>query len=200
MKKLISTLKAMRLNQAVMVFLAGILVLFSTACSRSDTVADRLPGNAGPNTPGQSQPYKGGMNNFSDDASSRLNTEAAAKAKALKDKVESRLNKKGINSPDDLADNVRSANPGKQAQRLGDDVRQQAEDVKDNLQTFGDRGAKNVKLNAGNAFDNATDAAKDKVDSDVNNTKRALNKTANAAKSKVNSDVNATKRALDDAA
>ena len=98
-------------------FEAGVLVLFSTACSRSDTVADRLPG-AGSNTPGQSQPYKGGMNNFNDDASKRLNTDAAAKAKALRDKVESRINKKGVNSPDDLADNVRSANPGKQAQRF----------------------------------------------------------------------------------
>lgn len=178
MKKLVSTLKAMRLSQIVMVFLAGVLVLFSTACSRSDTVADRLPGNAGPNTPGQTQPYKGGMNNFNDNASSRMNTEAAAKAKALKDKVESRLNKKGVNSPDDLVNNVRSANPGKQAQRLGDDARQQAADVKDNLQTFGDRGAKNVKRNAGNALDNATDAAKSKVDSSVDAAKRALDNAA----------------------
>ena len=200
MKRFIDTLKALRLSQALIVFLAGILVLSSTACSRADTVADRIPGNGGPNTPGQSQPYKGGMNNFNDDASNRLNTEAAAKAKALRDKVESRINKASVKSPADLADNVRSANPSKQAQRFGDDVRQQAEEVKDNLQNFGDRGAKNVKRNAGNAFDNATDAAKDKVDSDVSSTKRALDKTANAAKSKVNSDVNATKRALDNAA
>lgn len=200
MKMLIDTLKSLRLSQTVIVLLAGILVLFSTACSRADTVADRLPGNGGPNTPGQSQPYKGGMNNFNDDASNRLNTEAAAKAKALKDKVESRLNQKGINSPNDLVDNVRTANPGKQVQRLGDDVRQQAEDVKDNLQTFGDRGSKNVKRNTDKAFDNATDATKDKVGSDISTTKRTLDQSANAAKSKVKSDVNATKRALDNAA
>lgn len=185
MKQLIDTLKSLRLSQAVVVVLAGVLVLFSTACSRADTIADRLPGNSGPNTPGQSQPYKGGMNNFNDDASKRLNTEAAAKAKALKDKVESRLNKNGVSSPDDLADNVRNANPGKQAQRAGADVRQTAEEVKDNLQTFGDRGAKNVKRNAGNALDNASNAAKDatsaaknKVDSDVNSAKRAIDKAA----------------------
>jgi hypothetical protein len=118
------------------------------------------------------------MNNFNDDASNRLNTEAATKAKTLRDKVESRLNQKGINSPDDLADNVRSANPGKQAQRLGDDARQQAADVKENLQTFGDRGAKNVKRNAGNALDNATDAAKLKVDGSVDAAKRALDNAA----------------------
>lgn len=207
MKMFIDTLKSLRIGQTLVVLLAGVLVLFSTACSRADTVADRVPGNAGSITPGQSQPYKGGMNNFNDDASKRLNTEAAAKAKALKDKVESRLNKNGINSPDDLIDNVRAADPAKQAQRFGADVREQAGDVKDNLKTFGDRGAKNVKRNASNAFDDATDAAQDakdaaqtKVSSDVSNTKRALDKTASAAKSKVNNDVDATKRALDNAA
>ncbi|MBW4693045.1 MAG: hypothetical protein KME27_14925 [Lyngbya sp. HA4199-MV5] len=174
MKKLVSTLKAMRLSQVVTVFLVGVLVLFSTACSRTDTIADRLPGNSGSDTPGQSQPYKGGMNNFNDNASNRVNTEAAAKAKALRDKVQSRVNSKGVNSPDDLADNVRSANPGKQAQRFGADVRQQAEDVKDNLQTFGDRGVKNVKRNTDNALDNAADATKD----NVNATKRAIDKAA----------------------
>lgn len=178
MKMFIDTLKSLRLSQTLVVLLAGILVLFSTACSRADTVADRIPGNAGPNTPGQSQPYKGGMNNFNDDASSRLNTESATKAKALKDKVQSRLNQKGVNSPDDLVDNVRTVNPGKQAQRIGDDVRQQAEDVKDNLQTFGDRGTKNVKRNTEKAFDNAVDAAKDTVDNNANATKRALDKAA----------------------
>jgi hypothetical protein len=178
MKTFIDTLKALRLSQAVIVLLAGVLVLFSTACSRADTVADRIPGNAGPNTPGQSQPYRGGMNNFNDDASGRLNTEAAAKAKALKDEVENRINRKGINSPDDLADNVRKANPGKQAQRFSDDVRQQAEDVKGNLQNFGDRGANNVKRNAGNAFNNAADTAKDNVNSGVNAAKRAVDNAA----------------------
>lgn len=166
MKKLVSTLRALRLSQIVTVFLVGVLVLFSTACSRTDTIADRLPGN-GPNTPGQSQPYKGGMNNFNDDASNRLNTEAAAKAKALRDKVQSRVNSKGVNSPDDLADNVRSADPGKQAKRFGADLRQKTEDVKDNLQTTGDRGIKNVKRNADNALDDATNAAS-KVSRDVN--------------------------------
>ncbi|MBW4581730.1 MAG: hypothetical protein KME42_19350 [Tildeniella nuda ZEHNDER 1965/U140] len=178
MKMFIDTLKSLRLSQTLVVLFAGVLVLFSTACSRADTVADRVPGNPGPNTPGQSQPYKGGMNNFSDDASSRLSTESATKAKALKDKVQSRLNQKGVNSPDDLVDNVRTANPGKQAQRFGDDARRQANDVKDNLQTFGDRGAKNVKRNAGDAFDNAADAAKDTVDDSANATKRALDKAA----------------------
>lgn len=174
MKKLVSILKAVRLSQVLTVFLAGVLVLFSTACSRTNSIADRLPGNPGPDTPGQSQPYKGGMNNFNDNASNRVNTEAAAKAKALKDKVESRMNKKGIDSPDDLADNVRSATPGKQAQRIGDDVREQTEEIKDNLKTFGDRGVKNVKRNADNALDNAADAAK----SNVNATKRAIDNAA----------------------
>jgi hypothetical protein len=185
MKTIISTIKAMQLNRLLMVILAGVLVLFSTACSRPDTIADKVTGNAGAITPGQSQSYKGGMNNFSDDDSKRLNTEASAKAKALKDKVESRINKNGIKSPDDLADNVRSADPGKQAQRFGNDVREQAGDVKDNLQTFGDRGAKNVKRNTANAFDDAAatasdakSAAKSKIDSDVSTAKRALDKAA----------------------
>ncbi|PSB30327.1 hypothetical protein C7B82_09175 [Stenomitos frigidus ULC18] len=168
------TLKSLRLSRMVVVFLAGVLVLFSTACNRADTVADRVPGNGGPNTPGQSQPYRGGMNNFNDESSSRLNNEAAVKAKALKDKVEGRINRKGIDSADDLADNVRNANPGKQTQRFGNDVRQQAADVKDNLQTFGDRGVKNVKRNADNALDNAAAATKN----NVNAAKRALDKAA----------------------
>ncbi len=161
MKTLISAIKAMQLNRIVMVILAGVLVLFSTACSRPDTIADKVTGNVGKMTPGQSQSYKGGMNNFNDDDSKRLNTEASAKAKALKDKVESRMNKNGINSADDLVDNVRSAEPTRQAKRFGKEVRNQAEDVKDNLETFGDRGAKNLKRNTEKAFDTASDAAKD---------------------------------------
>lgn len=161
MKKLISTIQAMQIKRVLMLVLAGMLVLFSTACSRPDTIADKVTGNAGKMTPGQSQSYKGGMNNFNDDDSKRLNTESSAKAKALKDKVESRMNKNGINSADDLVDNVRSADPAKQAKRFGNDVRNQAEDVKDNLQTFSDRGAKNLKRNTDKAFDTASDAAKD---------------------------------------
>lgn len=207
MKTLISAVKSMQLSRLFIAVLAGALVLFSTACSRPNTIADRVTGNTGAITPGQSQSYKGGMNNFNDDDSKRLNTEAAAKAKALKDKVESRLNKNGVDSPDDLVDNVRSADPGKQAKRFGNDVRQQAEDVKDNLQTFGDRGAKNVKRNTDDAIDNAADAttdaknaAKSKADSGVSNTQRAIDKAANATKSKVNDGVGAAKRALDNAA
>jgi hypothetical protein len=170
MKKLISLVKSIELNRIFMLFLAGVLVLFSTACSRPDTLADKLPGNPGPNTPGQTQSYKGGMNNFSDDDSNRLNTEAATKAKALKDKVQSRIKQNSVKGADDLADNVRSTDPGKQAQRFGDNLRDKAEDVKDSLQTVGDRGAKNLQRNAENAsdnaantLDNAVDAVKDKA-------------------------------------
>lgn len=160
MKTFISAIKAMQLKRVVMVVLAGVLVLFSTACSRPDTIAGKVAGSKNL-TPGQSQSYKGGMNNFNDDDSSRLNRDAATNAKALKDKVQGRLDKNGINSADDLVDNVRSAEPTKQAKRFGQDVRNQAEDVKDNLETFGDRGAKNLKRNTDKAFDTASDAAKD---------------------------------------
>lgn len=207
MKKLISTVKAMHLSRLVMIVLVGVLVLFSTACSRPNTIADEITGNAGKITPGQTQSYKGGMNNFTDDDSKRLNTEAAAKAKALRDKVESRINTKGVKNADDLIDNVRAADPAKQAKRLGNDVRDQAEDVKDNLQTFGDRSAKNLKRNADAALDNATDATKDatnaaqsKVDSGASKAKRTLDKAGNTTKSKVDDGVDATKRALDNAA
>ncbi len=170
MKKLLSNFKTIPLKQIFMVFLAGVLVLFSTACSRPQTLADRVTSGRGPDTPGQTQSYKGGMNNFSDDDSNRLNTEAATKAKALKDKVQSRIDQKSVNSPDDLADNVRAVSPGKQAQRVGDNFRDKVEDTKDALQTFGDRGAKNLERNTdraadstARAFDRATDAVKDKA-------------------------------------
>ena len=95
MKKLLSTIKSIALNQVLTIGLAAMLLMFSTACSSADAkdVKAALKGES--SVPGQVQPYEGGMNNFRDVDTTRLNTKGAdAKAKALKDSVERNIKTK----------------------------------------------------------------------------------------------------------
>ncbi|NJR52276.1 MAG: hypothetical protein HC780_24575, partial [Leptolyngbyaceae cyanobacterium CSU_1_3] len=60
MSNIISFFKSIRLGQILTVFLAGILVLFTTACN-GDAQAKMPKGTMGdgPNPVGQTQPYEG---------------------------------------------------------------------------------------------------------------------------------------------
>ncbi len=104
MKKLIKIIKSFRLRQVLTVFLAGCLLLISTACNRgtvaqADDNAAQAGGReytetakrAGSNTYDDYDselPFKGGINGYDDDR--RYDSETAAKTQTLIDTAERR--------------------------------------------------------------------------------------------------------------
>lgn len=197
MKRLLSTFKSM-----LIVCLAGVLLLSSTACSNAGTLASKAnKGGEGIDVPGQVQPYKGGMNNFSDVDNNRLNTKGTdAKAKALIDSAQRRLNQKGIDSPSDLVDNIRSAKPGQQADRIAKDAREGTGYFTGDAKSAADRGADNLKRNlsnvpeqVGKTLDKAQDNLKDAA-SDLPTGTRNLGDKANKIGQRVSGNVPGTEK------
>jgi len=189
MKRLTAFVKKIRAVQILTVFLAGILVLVSTACSRPDVTAgktdvtvektdvmaaktadqirEEVPSGA------VTSEYKGGMNDYSDvDPRNQKVTAAEAKAQLLKEQAQHRIDTKSSN------------NVGENVRRVGDDapdkLNQVGEKVKDDARTaqskaedFGDKtkqGFANLKENtreglkgAKNIVKEATEGAKERV-------------------------------------
>lgn len=216
MNSIFSSFKGTQLGRILMVAALSLVMLFSTACSRAtatDAPSLKDPSGSRPNPPGQVQPYKGGMNNFEDVDSTRLNTgRVDAKAKALKDRVERNINEKGIDSPEQYVKNYRSGTPlNKRVENIGKDLGQSADDVKENLQEFGERGPKNVERNVKNlpgqasrTFDQAKQnvkAAGDDVSRGVkepiNKAGRVLDRAGEYAQDKADDAADAARRAVD---
>lgn len=97
MQNLIQIIKSINIRQVLTVFLAGCLLVFSTACSQGNIA--QAGGQAYTETAKRAmsdtyddydanQDFKGGMNGYNDDR--RYNAETAAKAKALVDTARSR--------------------------------------------------------------------------------------------------------------
>jgi hypothetical protein len=138
MSKLSSFIKSLRLKQIAIVFFAGAMLLFNTACSNS-AQAKVPPSDGGPNPVGQTQPFEGGMNNFSDTPPEQV---PSAKAKALVDNA-----KRNITSDDPTKAEPRNAklykNPGYAAERtkdtIGDAITSRANTAKEEAQKVGER-------------------------------------------------------------
>lgn len=198
MNKLVSIFKSIRLRQVLTVFLAGVLLVITTACAGNAQA--KMPqggatGSAGSNPVGQNQPYEGGMNNFSDTAPGQAAKGTAEKTKALIDRAERDINTKGVNSVDQYVDNFRSGAPlDERVRKLTDDVKEGAKNAADDVKGVGDRvsnsvdrvsdrtarGAKNA---AENIKDNTGDAAKRTSRSIKDTVKDAAQATEDAAKS-----------------
>lgn len=188
MNKILSFFKSIQLARVLMVAAVSVLLVFSTACSRAnatDASSMKDPSGSSPNPPGQVQPYKGGMNNFDDVDTTRMDkTSVDAKAKALKDRVERNINEKGIDSPEQYVKNYRSGTPlNERVENIGKDLGQTADDIKDNLQGFGERGPKNLERNtkdlpekASRTFDQAKQNAKAAGEDVSRGVKEPLNK------------------------
>lgn len=146
MNKLISFVKSLRLNQVLTAFLAGVLLLLSTACDRAEA-RDAKISDRGPNPPGQVQPYEGGMNNFSDVDTSRVNTKPIKdQAKALKDRVERNLDEKRIDSVDQYVENYRTGTPlGERTERFAKDIKRGVENFGEDAQDITERSADKVQ-------------------------------------------------------
>lgn len=226
MNKVIDWLKSIRLDRILTIFLVGVLVFVSTACSggasakTADEIREEVPGSA------LTSPYKGGMNDYSD-VDPRINpAEANAKAKALVDNAQKNIDEKSVDSTEQYVENYRSGTPlGERVKRIGENVTDSATQVTKDVSKGTQENLRNAKATTQDvgkrskqAADETTDAAQSKVKEDVKNTKRAISKAtdtgedigdkiqqaaqdaSDAVKSTVNKGVSNTKRTLNNAA
>lgn len=187
MKKVITWVKNIRLERILTAFLAGVLLLFTTACGGNKVLA-KTADQVRPEVPSGAvtSPYEGGMNNYSD-VDPRKDTSAAnSKANALVKNSQRNINEKGIDSPQEYVENYQSGAP------LGERVRKLGENVGEAAENIGEDVTKGVRENTRNIKDTTRDAAQ--------NTKQSAQETANAAQSKVKSDIATAKRAAEKAA
>lgn len=209
MNKAISFLKSIHLRQILTVFLAGVLVLFTTACNgaaQAKSPQGTSAPDGGPNPVGQTQPYQGGMNNFSDTAPGQAMKGTAEKTKSLIDRAEKDINTKGVDSVEQYVDNYRGGAPIQErtknildsAKEAGGNVKEDTKGVGDKLNKTSDRAADKTKeagdrvqRGASNAKENTKQAGKGALDSAKN--------AVDTLKSKANDVAEDGSRALDDA-
>jgi hypothetical protein len=177
-----SILKSLRLKQALVAALAGLLLLTSTACGGTSTTASSksYDYNAAPGTtkanerPSKSaSPYdkgtgpqrelykpvqtpQGGMNDYNDDL--RYEQKGAnAKAQDLANRAENRLQKRAGN-PQELVENARQDNPFPQGARdVARRVNSVTESAKENISDDLEKGSRNLKQNLRKAQETAPD-------------------------------------------
>jgi hypothetical protein len=175
MKRLTAFLKKVRLGQILAVFLAGILVLVSTACTRTDVMAGKT-GSPKIGSPTADQireevpsgavtsQYKGGMNDYSDvDPRDQNVSTAEAKAQLLKEQAQHRIDYKSSNNVGENLRRVADEGPDKLNQ-IGNKVNQDVRAAKRNAEEFGEnakQGIANIKDNTREGVKGAKEIAKD---------------------------------------
>lgn len=185
MNQIISLLNPTRLFRILTVFLAGLLVIFTTACS--DGPANALDRNGRPEVPSNavSSPYRGGMNGYSD-VDPRANTSGVkSKAEDIVRKAEGNI-QKGADSFDKYAENYRQGTPlNERVENLTEDVTESAKNTAKGVVKGMQRGGENLKENTQNAaqsapnlVENAKENAstlKSKADQALDSSQRAFN-------------------------
>ncbi len=181
MSKIASWIKKIKLNQIVMTFLAGVLLIVSTACNGSVQAttpgADTRPevpsgtqpsgkvtpgNNPRPEVPGEATTNrfeKGTMNEFSDlDPRAKNVEQAANKAEALKQNAERNV----IDQTGNLGENTKRIldKKGENAEDFGKNVQRNAESAKDKLQGTAEDLKRGTQKGTENIKDNTYDATK----------------------------------------
>jgi hypothetical protein len=188
MKRVINWFKNVRPLKVLSVFLAGMFLILTQACSGA-TVAGQPP-----QQPGAESPYtkrydptkqydlnspEGGMNNFSDVDPRAKNFEKAAQNRAddLSKNSERNINEKGIDSPEQYARNYRQGTPfPERVKNLGEDIGSSVQGTAEGVAKGTKRGIENLKENTGNAAENLGKNAQRAVEEDSNAMKSTLNK------------------------
>jgi hypothetical protein len=180
MKRLTAFLKKIRAVQILTVFLAGILVLVSTACSRPDVTAGKTDVVAGQSdsrigkTADQireevpsgavTSEFKGGMNDYSDvDPRNEKLTTQEAKAQLLKEEAQHRIDTKSSNNVGENVRRVADDAPDKLT-NVGEKVKQDASTAQRKADNFGDKtkqGFSNLKENTREGLQGAKDIVKE---------------------------------------
>ncbi len=180
MKRLTAFLKKIRAVQILTVFLAGILVLVSTACSRPDVTAGKTDVIVGKTdvkvgktadkireevpSGAVTSEFKGGMNDYSDvDPRNKKVTAAEAKAQLLKEQAQHRIDTKSSNNVGENVRRVADDAPDKLNQ-VGEKVKDDARTVQSKADNFGDKtkqGFANLKENTREGLKGAKDIVKE---------------------------------------
>lgn len=188
MNKLIQFVKSTQLKQIIVVFLAGVVLLVSTACGGNTPTASVNDANQRQETSArarnynyddatqtnkatkvQSQPEKGGMNLYNDDP--RIdNPRVQSKTQELLQNANKSA--KTANSPD---------NPGEFFEEQAESVGQSIDRVRRNVSQGTEQGTRNLKSNLDRASRDVRGAAEDASETAqgaAKSTQRALENTA----------------------
>lgn len=186
MKRLIKILKSFRLRQVLTVFLAGLMLMITTACNQDSGNVAQTKGReytetgkrAGSDTYDDydaNQSLKGGMNGYNDDR--RYDSETAAKAQTLIDTAKRR-------KADDLGE-------------FTDDVLERSvlnEDVNEKATKAFTRKLENNKDKALEYVDEKSDKLKRNLEKLPGETKEVLDEAGNTAQNAVEDATKATKK------
>jgi hypothetical protein len=180
MSKIISRLKNIRPFKAITVFLVSIVLFATQACS---SVQAKVPEatSSKPDVPGQivgkqsSQPnseiyvpkgtniksgYEGGMNNYSD-VDPRTKTNIKAQSEYLEENAQRNIDDKSVDSAQQYGRNYREGTPlGERSKRLGEDVKQSAQELGQGLVKGTQQGIKNIKENTKDAASGVSDSVR----------------------------------------
>ncbi|MEG4805652.1 hypothetical protein QUB63_34220 [Microcoleus sp. ARI1-B5] len=173
MNRLTAFLKKIRAVQILTVFLAGLLVFVSTACSRPDVMAGKANVMVG-KTADQireevpsgavTSEYKGGMNDYSDDdPRNQKVTTAEAKAQLLKEQAQHRIDTKSSSNVGENVRRVADDAPNKLDQ-VGEKVNENARTAQRKADEFGDKtkqGFANLKENTREGLKGAKEIVKE---------------------------------------
>lgn len=230
MNRLTAFLKKIRAVQILTVFMAGILVLVSTACSSTDVMAGKTSDQIREEVPSEAvtSVYKGGQNQYSDqDPRNKTVTAAEAKAQLLKDQAQRRIDTK---SSSNVGENLRRVgdDASDKLDEIGDKVKEDARTVQRKADNFGDKtkeGFANLKENtrdglkgAKEIVEEATDGAKkraaegteslkynvsqgkENVKDAARNVRYSAEDASDKVRAKVDRDIDRTQRAAERAA
>ena len=185
MKTLIQFIKSIRLRQILTVFLAGFLLVISTACSQGNIA--QAGGKADTDTAKRAmsdtydkydanQSFEGGMNGYNDDP--RYDSETASKAKALVDTAKSR-------QKDNLGDYADSI-----TDRAQEKVEEAKKDIPQSLRARKDEAVEDIKQR--------TSTLKENVSNAPDEAKKVFNEATNTAQNAVEDAAQSTKNRAKD--
>jgi len=180
MNRLTAFLKKIRAVQILTVFLAGILVLVSTACSspgvaagKTDVMAGKADARVGKTADkireevpsgAVTSEFKGGMNDYPDvDPRNKKMTTTEAKAELLKEQAQHRIDTKSSNNVGENVRRVADDAPEKLGQ-IGNKVKEDASTAQRKADDFGDKtkqGFANLKENTRDGLKGAKDIVKE---------------------------------------
>ncbi|MBD2315197.1 hypothetical protein H6G20_26375 [Desertifilum sp. FACHB-1129] len=181
-------LKKINLRQVLTVFLAGVLLVISTACSNNalartaDQVEDEVPSSALTNK------FEGGMNNYRDTDPRRDTKGADAKAEGLVRNSQRNLDK-SVDGPGEYVQNVKEGASLEGPKKAGESLSEAASNTAEDFAEGTERGFKNLQKNASRAVDgigdtvgDAADNASDTVERSADNVKKAAQKATGEMK------------------
>lgn len=182
----------LRLAPVAMVFVAGFLLLFSTACSPSSPSVSGTGSYQEGRAPQTElyrtiQPKENGPNTYSDTDPRRNTSATSAKAKQLINNAERNVNK--VQNSRELVDEMKSARPLKEGpQKVSDRVSNTVEGFAEDFSAGTQRGIKNLKSNTSQAKEGVQDTlddARQNVGTTGKQAARTAERTADQLKSNV---------------